>query len=255
MECKLHKNRIIEFISFLVFPGILTSLIIFAISRFSFHIGYTFCIYLIMFSIMVGFIYILYKLKLHFLTILPIYFLFSFLFIYYAWKFFNAYIPFDEILLIFMLFINSIGIFLYIQFRDKITLKKIKPLMFSLIALSVILTFLGVKRQVDVYNGYCVKEGRFLTEKEKIERVVNEIFNYRYEANNYLSKLDTCCSYKKPVNFWGGPEKDYAIKYRLQGINGGSVNIIKSNGGRQNYVVTNCGDAMKWDLLESGIYF
>lgn len=253
MECKLHKNQIIEFISFLVFPGIITSLIVFAFSGFSFHIGYTFCIYLIMFSIMVVFIYILYKLKLHFSTIFPIYFSTSILFIYFAWKFIYVYIPFDEILLIFMLFINPIGIFLYFQFRDKITLKKIKLLMFSLIAISIIFTFLGVKRQVDVYNGYCVKEGRFLTEKEKIERVVNKIFHYPDEAKSYLSKLDTCCSYEKPVNFWGGPEKDYAIKYRLQGINGGAVNIIESNGGRLNYVVTNCGDPVKWDFLESGI--
>lgn len=94
-----------------------------------------------------------------------------------------------------------------------------------------------------------------MTEKDKVERVVKNIFNYPDEQNNYLSKIDECCSYQKPLNFWGGPEKDYAINYRLKDINGGEVNIIESNGSSQYYVVTNCGDSVKWDLLESGIAF
>ena len=66
------------------------------------------------------------------------------------------------------------------------------------------------------YNGYCFKEGRFLSEQEKIRLVVEREIQFP----NYALPIEPVLQFRPGVGYWSPAEGDKISHYRVKGHDG-----------------------------------
>ena len=176
-----------------------------------------------------------------------------YLVIMYLWGYFFKYLGGSFLTSIFFCVFNLIGYAFFYVITKLNTPQNYMKITIFLILISGASFVWGIKYQIDLFNGYCLRTNSFLTEKEKCELVINNQLNNltSVEREASLNNLSNSCFYTPPVK-WGGEAEDHSFKYQLLGAYNGSITLVKKDGIKRSFFIDNCGSIIDEDYLYTG---